>query len=102
MKAEAKMRSGDSAGALADVNELRTLRKASPLSSLSEADMLAERGREMYVEWIRRTDLVRFDQFSRDWDYKDGAVVGNSDRNIYPIPSSALLSNPNLTQNSGY
>ena len=102
MKAEAKMRSGDSAGALADVNELRTLRKASPLSSLSEADMLAERGREMYVEWIRRTDLVRFDQFSRDWDYKDGAAVGNSDRNIYPIPSSALLSNPNLTQNSGY
>ena len=44
MKAEAMMRSGGDATAM--VNELRTLRNATPLGSVSEADMLEERGRE--------------------------------------------------------
>ena len=102
MKAEAKMRSGDNAGALADVNLLRSIRKASPLSSLSEDDMLAERGRELYIEMSRRTDLVRFDKMTKDWLYKNPSSVGNSIYNVFPIPSKALLSNPNLVQNEGY
>jgi hypothetical protein len=84
------------------VNQLRTIRGASSLGSVSEADMLAERGRELYKEQIRRTDLIRFGQYTRDWPYKNSDAVGNDTKNLYPIPSNAILSNPNLTQNPGY
>ncbi len=100
MKAEAMMRSGGDATAM--VNELRTLRGASALGSVTEADMIAERGRELYYEFWRRNDLVRFGQFTKDWQFKDPAAVGNADRNLFSIPSNALLSNPNLVQNPGY
>lgn len=100
MKAEALMRSGGSATAL--VNELRALREATPLGNVGEAEMLAERGRELYVEFWRRNDLIRFGQFTRDWEFKSPDAVGAEFRNLYPIPVNALLSNPNLVQNPGY
>lgn len=100
MKAEAVMRSGSDATAM--INTLRVIRGATPLGSVSESDMLEERGRELYTEMVRRTDLIRFGQYTRDWDFKDPGSVGNDMRNLYPIPSNALLSNPNLIQNIGY
>ena len=100
MKAEAILRSGGDAAPL--VNELRTVRNASPLPSVSEKELLEERGRELYLELVRRTDLIRFGQFTRDWEFKDPAAVGDETKNLYPIPSNALLSNPNLVQNPGY
>lgn len=100
MKAEAMMRMGGNATAL--VNELRTLRGATPLGSVSEAEMLAERGRELYIEFWRRNDLVRFGKFTSNWEFKNETSVDNSTYNLYPIPINALLSNPNLVQNPGY
>ncbi|MEM7185324.1 MAG: RagB/SusD family nutrient uptake outer membrane protein [Bacteroidota bacterium] len=100
MKAEAMLRSGGDATTM--VNELRTLRKASPLGNVTEADLLAERGRELYVEFWRRNDMLRFGQYTRDWEFKDPGSVGESFRRLYPIPVNALLSNPNLVQNEGY
>jgi starch-binding outer membrane protein, SusD/RagB family len=100
MKAEAMMRSGGDATAM--VNELRTLRGASPLGNVGEAQMLAERGRELYVEFWRRNDLLRFGKFTMDWEFKDPNSVGDETKNLYPIPINALLSNPNLVQNEGY
>jgi hypothetical protein len=100
MKAEAMMRSGGDATVL--VNELRTLRNATSLSNVSESDLLAERGRELYKEQIRRTDMIRFGEFTRNWEFKNPASVDDTTKNLFPIPSSALLSNPNLTQNAGY
>ena len=100
MKAEAVMRSGGDATAL--VNELRVIRNATPLGSVTEADMLEERGRELWAEMWRRNDLIRFGQFTRDWEFKNTESVGDVNRNLYPIPSTALLSNPNLVQNPGY
>jgi len=100
MKAEAMLRSGGDATAM--VNELRTLRGAADLPSVSESDILDERGRELYIEFVRRIDLVRFGQFTKDWEFKDPAAVGDASRNLFPIPSNALLSNPNLVQNPGY
>lgn len=94
------MRSGGDATTM--VNELRTLRLATPLGNATEADLLAERGRELYVEFWRRNDMLRFGQFTRDWEFKDPAAVGQDFRNLYPIPVNALLSNPNLVQNEGY
>lgn len=92
MKAEAMMRSGGDPTTM--VNELRTLRLASPIGNVTEADLLAERGRELYVEFWRRNDMLRFGQYTRDWEFKDPASVGEAFRNLYPIPVNALLSNP--------
>lgn len=100
MKAEAIMRTGGDPTAM--VNELRTLRGATPLGTVSEADLLAERGRELYVEFQRRQDMRRFGQYTRDWEFKDPAAVGDVNKELFPIPVNALLSNPNLTQNPGY
>ncbi|WP_242082821.1 RagB/SusD family nutrient uptake outer membrane protein [Aestuariivivens sediminis] len=97
MKAEAMMRSGDDAMSM--VNTLRNLRDAQPLSSVSESDMLAERGRELYDEHVRRMDLIRFNKFADTWEFKDST---DDTKRLFPIPTNAILSNPNLVQNPGY
>ncbi|MGB5673379.1 MAG: RagB/SusD family nutrient uptake outer membrane protein, partial [Gemmatimonadota bacterium] len=55
-----------------------------------------------------RTDLIRYGLFTSGdyvWSWKGGGQtgVGVADRfNLYPLPASELLANPNLTQNPGY
>jgi hypothetical protein len=100
MKAEAIMRGGSSSETALDmVNNLRTIRSASSLTTITEQDMLDERGRELYKEFWRRNDLIRFGKFADAWGLKDAS---DDYRALFPIPSTALLSNPNLTQNPGY
>lgn len=100
MKAEAMMRSGDDPTAM--VNELRAIRGATPLGSVTEQDLLDERARELYTEGWRRNDLIRFGQYTKDWDFKDPDAVGDVNRQLFPIPSAQLILNPNLVQNPGY
>ena len=102
MKAESYLWDGNTTEALNLVNELRVLRKATPLSSISAEIMLDERGRELYHEFVRRTDMIRFGLFTRDWEFKDPGSVGDTNKNLFPIPSNAILSNSNLEQNPGY
>ena len=100
-KAEAIMRgatNGDKT-AMELVNELRAKRGASALSSLDEASMLDERGRELYWEGLRRIDQIRFGTWNSTWSDK---TVTDDFRVLFPIPSLALSSNPNLQQNDGY
>ena len=65
--------------------------------------MLDERGRELYLESVRRTDLIRFGKFTSDayiWQWKGGVLDGravNDKYNIYPIPDTDLTANPNLS-----
>lgn len=99
MQAEALMRNGDNAAALAIVNDIRNVRGASALSSMDEETMLAERGRELYWEGHRRTDLIRFGRFLEAWENKPAT---SSERLLFPIPSRSLAGNPNLLQNPGY
>jgi hypothetical protein len=110
MVAEAKMRAAapDNAGALALVNGLRTARAAAPLTTISlvnpsnvydPSTLLAERGRELYWEVVRRTDLIRFGVFTKPWAYKPAS---NAKYLVFPIPTQALAANPNLKQNEGY
>lgn len=103
MRAEAMMRSG-TGDPLAEVNALRAMRDNTPaLSSLNDAEMLDERGRELYTEGWRRNDMIRFGAFRGSWEFKnpeDGSADGHTD--LFPIPASALLANPGLVQNPGY
>jgi hypothetical protein len=111
MVAEAMMRKAtpDNAGALTMVNTLRAARGApaiAPSMALVNATnlfdpktLLAERGREMYWEWVRRTDLIRFGVYLKPWPYKP---ADDPKYLLYPIPSQALAANPNLKQNPGY
>ena len=100
MKAEAIANGGTSSeDALVLVNQLRTLRGATPLASLSDQDILDERGRELYEEMWRRNDLIRFGQFTQPWAFKDNT---EDFRVLYPIPATAIITNPNLVQNPGY
>lgn len=110
MVAEAKLRaaSPDNAGALALVNALRTVRHAGALPSISLVNtsnlydpntLLCERGRELYWETVRRTDLIRYGVFLKPWQYKPS---DDPKYLVFPIPSQALAANPNLKQNPGY
>jgi len=70
--------------------------------------ILDERGRELYWECHRRTDLIRFGKFSTGsyvWPWKGKVKNGTPTSNIYnlfPLPSSDVSANPNLVQNPGY
>ncbi|GAA0711497.1 RagB/SusD family nutrient uptake outer membrane protein [Aquimarina litoralis] len=99
MKAEALFRSGNTGDALTLINELRTIRNATPFTDLAEQDILDERGRELYKEFWRRNDLIRFGKFADTWGLKSST---DEFRALFPIPATALISNPNLTQNPGY
>lgn len=100
MKAEAMLRSGGDPTSM--INNLRTLRSAAPLGSVTEQDVLDERARELYTEGWRRNDLIRFGQYTKDWEFKEGDAIGNPDRQLFPIPAAQLILNPNLVQNPGY
>ena len=97
-KAEALLRSGNTAGALAAINTLRTTRGASALTALTNDALFDEIGRETYWEGGKRTHEIRFGKFLTG----TGATVNDPKTVLFPIPSSALISNPNLKQNKGY
>ena len=64
--------------------------------------IIDERARELYHEGYRRTDLIRFGQFTTNdyvWQWKGGVHDGqavDSKYNYYPIPNTELTANPNL------
>lgn len=105
---------GDAATALTYINLLRTRAyDGSTAGNISSSQLtldfiLDERGRELYYEAFRRTDLVRYGKFTTSsylWAWKGGVFAGrqvDSRYNIFPIPSTDLSSNPNLEQNTGY
>ena len=104
LRAEAKLRTGDAAGALTDINYLRSKRSAAgktlpALASVTLDDILKERGYELYWEGLRRQDLIRFGKFGEAWQEKPATAATKA---IYPIPTSAKDVNKNLIQNPGY
>jgi len=109
MKAEAILRggTGTTAGtygstALALVNAIRTdaSRNAGALAGVDLNTLLAERGRELYLEQWRRQDMVRFGKFLGP--IEQGPTSSDAKYLIFPIPNQQLAVNPNLTQNPGY
>jgi starch-binding outer membrane protein, SusD/RagB family len=99
MKAEAAWRQGKTSEALNAVNMVRERADVPALTQISPEVLLAERGRELFAEGHRRTDLIRFGRFNAPWWEKPTSAPF---RTLFPIPQNQLLSNPNLTQNPGY
>jgi hypothetical protein len=103
---------GNAGTAVGYVNALRQRAYGDNSGDITAPDLtpdfvLAERGRELWWEGHRRTDLIRFGQFSTAgvWAWKGGVQAGTTTaafRNLYPIPATEILANPNLTQNPGY
>jgi starch-binding outer membrane protein, SusD/RagB family len=101
MKAEAILRGGsDAETPLAIVNAIRSSRGATALTALTLPVLLAERGRELYLEGWRRSDMIRFGRFNAPVEERPTASAPTAV--LYPIPTIALSSNPNLKQNPGY
>lgn len=77
-------------------------------SQLTLNFLIDERGRELYWEGHRRTDLIRFGLFTGGsylWDFKGNVMNGTATDphlNLFPLPASDLQLNRNLKQNPGY
>ncbi|WP_373516527.1 RagB/SusD family nutrient uptake outer membrane protein [Pricia sp.] len=109
MRAEAKLRKGDNAGALADVNTLRTSRTARPeqipdaLTAIDMDILFRETGFELYWEGFRRNYQIRFGKYEGSWTGKTDADVN---KRLFPIPQKAIDGASSeqgfLVQNAGY
>lgn len=113
MRAEALHRLGDDANAVKDINLVRSRAFGNTngnitANQVTDKFLLDERGREFYYEAQRRTDLVRFGQFTNGtykWNWKGNAFAGaatDQHLDIFPIPGAEVSANPNIKQNTGY
>ena len=121
--AEAVLRGGEQCGISVDeaVNAVRRRAHAEEKTGWNLTDtplkgmnILDERGRELYSEGMRRSDLIRFGYFTGSasksgyrWEYKVGELLGiqadpEDFRILYPLPLSEVTANGNLKQNRGY
>ena len=70
--------------------------------------LLDERSRELLWEGHRRTDLIRYGQYSGGtylWAWKGGTQAGVAtglNLDLYPIPLNEISANPKVKQNPGY
>ena len=108
MRAEAYLREGQTAQALADVNMLRTSRTRealygnAPGAALTSIDMPTlynETGYEMYWEMYRRKAAIRFGKFEAAGTAKP---VSQPFRRVHPIPQSTMDATKIFVQNDGY
>ncbi|WP_026754909.1 RagB/SusD family nutrient uptake outer membrane protein [Sediminibacter sp. Hel_I_10] len=114
MYAEAHLRGGggDMSIAVGYMNELRERAYENNSANITASSLdlnfiINERAKELQWECHRRTDLVRFNLFTENgiWPYKGNVPNGTttaSFRDVFPIPTSDISANPNLTQNPGY
>ena len=104
---------GTTATALGYINNIRTRAYGNATGNITESQLtlqfvLDERGRELYWEGHRRTDLVRYGLLTTStylWPWKGGVASGtavDTKYNLFPIPASNIVANPNLSQNTGY
>ncbi len=114
--AEAVLRGGtggDAATALGYINNIRTRAYGNASGNITAGQLnlqfiLDERGRELYWEGFRRTDLIRFKRFTEAtylWPWKANIANGagvDAKYNLFPLPSPEVSANNNLVQNPGY
>lgn len=99
MKAEVEMRQGNSGDQW--INPIRERAGVPTWDGATLEQLLAERGRELYVEGHRRQDLIRFGEFTDPWWEKGGeydGVANDPSVRTFPIPKWATDANPNLLE----
>ena len=112
MYAEAVERGGGGNAGLA-VDYINALRQRVGASTINAGDVnldfiLDERGRELYWECHRRTDLIRYNKLTGSnyiWTWKGNIKDGRSTDakyNLFPLPAQDVNTNPNLSQNPNY
>ncbi|NOU62256.1 RagB/SusD family nutrient uptake outer membrane protein [Marinifilum caeruleilacunae] len=107
MKAEAIMRENGNtessdASVLNLVNQVRYRafgNDSHNYTSITLDELLAERGRELAFEEVRRQDLIRFGKWGDEWKFKPQSEPY---KELFPIPNNVLNANTNLEQNPGY
>ena len=93
---------------LKSLNDVRKRAGLAEVSTFTAQDVLDERSRELMWEGHRRSDLIRFGQFTTDaylWEYKGAVYEGTAVadyRNLFPLPPADVNANGNLDQNPGY
>lgn len=112
--AEATLRGGSGGALNTAINYINMLRDraygntSGRVTSIDLDVVLKERARELYWEGLRRTDLIRYEQFTQGsylWTWKGGVRAGRQTqafRALYPLPAAEITTNPNLKQNPGY
>ncbi|MBW1655147.1 RagB/SusD family nutrient uptake outer membrane protein [Flavobacterium quisquiliarum] len=106
IRAEARLKSNDITGAQQDINVIRN-RALLPSTTLTDPTQLAalislERERELFGEFGHRWfDLKRSGTIDQVLGATTGKIWSSTD-SLFPIPETAIRSNPFLTQNSGY
>ena len=109
-RAEARAKAGNFAGAVEDMNLIRSRAGIEPLSPPDGqvlAEVLLERRRELCFEGQRTFDIFRNgeDLVRIECNLPQGincSVPYSSHLITYPIPQRELDANPNMTQNDGY
>ncbi|CAM3947089.1 RagB/SusD family nutrient uptake outer membrane protein [Flavobacterium branchiophilum] len=101
MKAEAILRGGTGTNNTAAISAMES--RCAPATVTFDLSTLngiyKERGRELWGNGFRRTDMIRFGTFLNARELK--TTVSNPKYLLYPVPASALA-NPNISQNPGY
>ena len=100
MKAEAKVRNGESGDE--ELNAVR-LRVGMPSIAATLGNILDERLRELVWEGWRRQDMIRFGTYYKQYDIhtpSDADKKGYT--TVFPIPQKSRDMNTNLKQNPGY
>mgnify|MGYP001371717372 FL=1 len=108
MLAECELRAGDKKTAAGLINQVcgRNFEGGAdpnPVTAdnLDEYRMLDEWMIEFLGEGRRRTDLIRWDKFVTEswWDH---TPLNDKNKNLFPIPNSAISANNLIEQNPGY
>lgn len=108
MLAECELRAGDKKTAAGLINQVRGRNfeggaDPNPVTAdnLDEYRMLDEWMIEFLGEGRRRTDLIRWDKFVTEswWDH---TPLNDENKNLFPIPNSAISANNLIEQNPGY
>ncbi len=107
IRAEARANQDNLAGAMEDINTIRSRAGLAAISSSSsQTEVLNAIAQENRVEFCfeggrRWFNLKRTNQADAVLSIIKGSNWQTTDQ-LYPVPSSELLLNPNLTQNEGY
>lgn len=91
MKAETEIRQGRNGDAW--INPIRERAEVAAFSGATLTQLLAERGRELWLEGHRRQDQIRFGKWDESWWDKPARTA---ERRTFPIPKWAIDANPNL------